>query len=187
MDFGKSGTENDSPRLKVAAYINSTPSEGPYNRFALWVQGCSIGCPGCCNPEMQESRGGTWLSVSRLKQIVLETKGIEGVTFLGGEPFDQAPALGCLAAEVKGAGLGVITFSGYEYRTLRRRSEADMLIKNSDLIIAGPYIKDLKTVNRRFIGSDNQTMHFLSDRYRKCHEFNRPGQSVHFSAKDAGK
>ncbi|MBA3821603.1 MAG: 4Fe-4S cluster-binding domain-containing protein, partial [Deltaproteobacteria bacterium] len=38
--------------LRVATFSDDTEAEGPGRRWALWVQGCTIRCAGCCNPEM---------------------------------------------------------------------------------------------------------------------------------------
>ena len=35
--------------LNLASFVACTESEGPGRRAALWVQGCSKRCPGCCN------------------------------------------------------------------------------------------------------------------------------------------
>src|ERR1700742_2412983 len=97
--------------VNVALIVPETEAEGPGRRFALWVQGCAIRCPGCCNPEMFDPRRGTEMSVAEvLAQI---PAGVEGVTFLGGEPFEQAEALAELAREVKARGLTVMVFSGH--------------------------------------------------------------------------
>ena len=45
-------------RLRIAQIVPSTEAEGPGRRFALWFQGCSLRCPGCCNPEMLPFTGG---------------------------------------------------------------------------------------------------------------------------------
>ena len=36
--------------LLVADIVAETVVEGPGKRLAIWVQGCEIRCPGCCNP-----------------------------------------------------------------------------------------------------------------------------------------
>ncbi len=171
-------------KIRVAQWVASTLSEGPYERFALWVQGCGIGCPGCCNPEMQDPAAGHEITVGELLGIILAEPDIEGVTLLGGEPFDQATSLGILASLIAGEGLGVITFSGYTLEALRRNPEAAVLLAASDILVDGPYIRAQHVSGRRLIGSANQHIHFLSERYRENAEFHRPGQSVHLSFGD---
>ena len=77
--------------LRVAAVVPDTSAEGPGRRWALWVQGCSIRCAGCCNPEMFDERRGRQVERGALVAEITDARrrGVEGVTFLGGEPFDE--------------------------------------------------------------------------------------------------
>ena len=152
--------------IDIAAHTTNTRSEGPGTRFAIWMQGCSIRCPGCCNPEMIPREGGTQYSVDEMFERI-STASSEGVSFLGGEPFNQATELGLLAQMVRRAGMGVMTFSGYTCSRLLNVPEYQMLIKNTDLLKTGPYIQALHSVRRRWIGSENQELHFLTGRYRE--------------------
>src|SRR5690606_15037159 len=43
---------------------------------------------------------------------------------------------------------------------------AEALLDNCDLLVDGPYIEQQASQKRRYIGSDNQRIHFLSDFYR---------------------
>ncbi len=170
------------PVIRVAQYVPVTLSEGPYRRFAIWVQGCSIQCPGCCNQEMFNASGGNDVQVETLRDLVLETEGIEGLTLLGGEPFDQAKTLSRLTGDVRKAGLGVMIFSGYTLDDIGNMGSAEQsLLENTDVLVAGPYIQKEHVYYKRWIGSDNQRVHFLTSRYRNCSEFRRPGQSIHIS------
>src|SRR5262245_55340012 len=92
--------------LRVATIVDDTEAEGPGRRFALWVQGCAIRCPGCCNPEMFAHDRGTQMTVDGVLARV--RAGVEGVTFLGGEPFEQAGELAELARAVRERGLTVM-------------------------------------------------------------------------------
>jgi anaerobic ribonucleoside-triphosphate reductase activating protein len=154
--------------LRVAARLADTEAEGPYRRYALWVQGCPLRCPGCCNPEMLAGRGGEVLLASDLLAEIRAAPGVEGVTFLGGEPFAQAAPLAWLAAGVREAGLGVIAFSGWRLEELRagRNPGVGALLAASDLLVDGRWERSRASPRRRFVGSDNQRVHFLTDRYR---------------------
>jgi anaerobic ribonucleoside-triphosphate reductase activating protein len=48
--------------LQVAYSVACTEAEGPFRRHALWLQGCTLACPGCCNPELfPATRAVQWL------------------------------------------------------------------------------------------------------------------------------
>ena len=88
--------------LDVYKIIPNTAVEGPENRFCIWVQGCKKHCKGCWATDTWAFDVGKKYSVESLYEQILEQKdNIEGVTFLGGEPFEQAKALSELAEKVK--------------------------------------------------------------------------------------
>lgn len=154
--------------LRVAQLIPCTEAEGPGRRFAIWTQGCPLRCPGCCNPEMLPLEGGEAWSVADLAREVTHTPGIEGVTLVGGEPFAQAAACATLAEAMQVEGLGVMVFTGYTLDELTA-PEVDPgwagLLQVTDLLVDGRYERERSETRRRWIGSSNQRLHFLSDRY----------------------
>lgn len=155
--------------LSVAQIVPCTEAEGPGKRFALWVQGCPMRCPGCCNPEFLPFTGGQSASVNAVLATVAESQlenQIEGVSFLGGEPFSQAEALAELAHGCQTFGLTVMVYTGYTLEQLDDLGPAArQLIDNTDLLVDGPYLKDRPETGRRWIGSTNQRIHFLTDKY----------------------
>jgi len=156
-------------QLRVAQTIPDTEAEGPGRRFALWVQGCSIRCPGCCNPEMfVADRGGTFTDVEELARRIVATPGIEGISILGGEPFEQPEGLAELTRQVRAAGLSVMVYSGYTLAELqgRKSSAVDTFLANVDLLADGRFEKDNPEKTRRWLGSANQQLHFFTPRYR---------------------
>ncbi|MDP9883105.1 anaerobic ribonucleoside-triphosphate reductase activating protein [Sinomonas atrocyanea] len=101
------------------------------------------------------------------EKVVREAVGhrVEGLTFLGGEPFDQAPAAGNLARLAQQAGLGVVCFSGYLHEDLASRPDADELLNCTDLLVDGPYRADEPEANRALVGSTNQRFIHFTSRY----------------------
>jgi anaerobic ribonucleoside-triphosphate reductase activating protein len=155
-----------SDRLRTARVIAETEAEGPGRRFAVWLQGCPLRCPGCCNPEMLREEGGVWREVDSLARE-LEEADVEGLTLLGGEPFAQAPAAAALARAARRQGRSVMVFSGFTLAELRARPDAGELLEACDLLVDGPYLRARPEPagGRRWIGSANQVMHFFGDRY----------------------
>ena len=148
-----------------------TEAEGPGRRFALWFQGCPLRCPGCCNPEMLPFEGGQALTVAEVVgqvRAAAERDGVEGITLLGGEPLAHAAGAAALARAVRGLGLSVMVFSGHtlaEALALPDSAVRDLLA-HTDLLVDGPYVRELPEKRRRWIGSANQQIHFFTDRYR---------------------
>lgn len=154
--------------LQLAQRIVGTEAEGPGRRAALWVQGCSLRCPGCCNPELFTAQGGTATDVEELARALLADGTLEGISLLGGEPTEQAEGCAALAAAVQRGGLSVMLYTGYTLAELRARKSAhvEQLLAHCDLVVDGRYERDQHDTTRRWIGSKNQTLHFLSPRYR---------------------
>jgi len=147
--------------LNLHRIVDVTAAEGPGLRCAVWTQGCSVRCPGCFNPQTWTTRGGFSLSWQVLVARVLAIPGIEGVTLLGGEPFDQPEPLGRFAAAVRSAGLSVMTFTGHVLDDL----PPSQLLDSTDLLVDGPFLADRPEPSRPWVGSANQRFHFLTDRY----------------------
>jgi anaerobic ribonucleoside-triphosphate reductase activating protein len=102
-----------------------------------------------------------------------EENGIEGVTLLGGEPFAHAAAAAAVARAARELGLSVMVFSGYTLEELRSRPEAGELIALTDILVDGPYDRERPDTVRRWIGSTNQRIHFLTERYSFDQEWKR--------------
>ena len=154
--------------LRIERFLSPTTAEGPGSRFALWVQGCSLHCPGCCTPKLFDPRGGHSVSVESLEQtLATASDDIEGVTFLGGEPFEQALPLAELARHARALRLSVMVFSGYTLEELRARHDegVDALLEQTDLLVDGRYDAALPERERRWAGSRNQRFHFFTNAY----------------------
>jgi anaerobic ribonucleoside-triphosphate reductase activating protein len=156
--------------LNVAMAVACTEAEGPGRRYALWVQGCPLRCPGCCNPAFLAFREASRRAVDDVIADIdaARARDIEGISLLGGEPTSQAAALADVAEATRAMGLSVMVYSGFTLAELRARYDVDVdrLLAATDLLVDGPYVEALRTTTRRYIGSTNQTLHALSDRYR---------------------
>ena len=155
-------------RLRVHRILDYTRAEGPGPRAALWVQGCSIRCPGCFNPTTWNPRAGEETTVEEVaRRLLARAHDIQGITLLGGEPFDQAAPLAELAKVARGRGLSVMTFTGHRLEDLRdaRFPPWEALLAATDLLVDGPYDATQPDHTRPWVGSVNQRFHALSNRY----------------------
>jgi anaerobic ribonucleoside-triphosphate reductase activating protein len=162
-----------SALLRTAHRVACTEAEGPYRRYALWVQGCSLRCPGCCNPALFDPAGGTATTVRSLQgdiERARDSLGIEGITVLGGEPLEQLAPVTELCAWAAAAGLGVLVFSGYTAAEARSRPNFSALWATLDTLVDGRFDAHAleppaSAGGRRFIGSANQRLHHRTPRY----------------------
>ena len=153
--------------LRVFKILKHTKVEGPGTRYCIWVQGCSHHCKGCQAPHTWSHSGGTLIKVSKIINDIKNQKDIEGVTFLGGEPFEQAESLGIIAEEAQKLGLSVLCFTGGYLETLQQDNKNKKLLENIDLLIDGPFEIDKLDYSRPWCGSSNQRYHFITNRYNE--------------------
>ncbi|MBO1515413.1 4Fe-4S single cluster domain-containing protein [Metabacillus bambusae] len=182
-------------KVRIHRFLPFTAVEGPGNRACLWVQGCSIHCKGCGVPWTWRKDGGENTPIDELfeeiKSSMIKNQ-IEGVTFLGGEPFDQAEALATLGRRLKEIGLSIMTFSGYTYGFLienkSNRSGWQELLSITDLLIDGPFVEEQLDLSRPWIGSANQNYRFLTDRYKHLEKaLNKASNKIEVRIGEDGK
>jgi anaerobic ribonucleoside-triphosphate reductase activating protein len=139
---------------------------GPGRRFVVWVQGCTLGCPGCFNPATFPKDGGIEIPVELLAEQILAQKDIiEGVTISGGEPLQQVQALSSLLRIIKNESqLSMLVFSGFAWDEIQRLPHSQELLTSVDILLAGRYQAE-KRIARGLLGSSNKTTYFLSGRY----------------------
>ena len=152
--------------LRVSHIEENTDLLEPYRRFVIWVHGCCFDCEGCL---AQNTRHGGYdeVPISVLAERIVKS-GCEGITVSGGEPFLQAGALAALIAAVKEKrDIGVIVYSGFTIEEIRSREAFLPLLHCADILIDGRYVRQLDD-GRAYIGSSNQRLHYLTDRYREA-------------------
>ncbi len=171
--IGKSSTVDDlvgEHSLRVHDFLPHSRANGPGVRAVVWVQGCTLGCPGCFNPETHSQEGGYLVRVDDLADRIValaRAGGVEGVSVSGGEPLQQRGALLALLHRVRReTALSVVLFTGYTRAEIEGMAEADELLDSVDVLVAGRY-----DVTRRIAapldlrGSANQSVELLTGRY----------------------
>jgi anaerobic ribonucleoside-triphosphate reductase activating protein len=152
--------------LNIMGYVNESEVNGPGCRAVVWVQGCLLQCPGCFNPASWTFEENQLVAVEELVSRILANPRNQGVTFSGGEPFWQAPALAQVAAQVKAQGLNVMSFSGFTLEKLRSPEAppgAQDLLDQLDLLIDGPFVESLAVNSPESpVSSRNQRVHIFN-------------------------
>ena len=128
--------------------------------MTIFTQGCNHHCPGCQNPQTHDFNGGHFIEIDEILSMIDENPLLDGITFSGGDPMDQAAALVPLAREIKERGMNLVIFTGYTYERLMELSHErpDMfeLLTFADILIDGPFILAKKSLELKFRGSSNQ-------------------------------
>jgi anaerobic ribonucleoside-triphosphate reductase activating protein len=154
------------PVLNLAALQKDTRVVGPGVRDAVWVQGCSIRCPGCANFAYWNHEPRVSMSVARLLGHFSARRGkIDGISVLGGEPTEQADAVALVLAGVQELGMSTVLFSGRTLEELREDPGCAALLAHTDLLIDGPYIQEQQDLTLHWRGSRNQRLIRLSNRF----------------------
>jgi len=168
--------------LRVHSRIDSSTVNGPGRRAVIWVQGCSLACPGCWNPNTHSARGGRDSEIAEILAWIRRLwrdSAISGFTVSGGEPLEQAAALETLVAALRRdiPALSVGLFSGYTERELAKgrfksgnlsvaqRTRSWKNIRAClDFAVLGRFNKSLPS-SLPLISSGNQELLLVSSRY----------------------
>ncbi|MCG8420750.1 MAG: radical SAM protein [Proteobacteria bacterium] len=152
--------------IDVHAYQPRSRANGPGTRFVLWFQGCSLGCPGCFNPDTHPAGPRRRLAVAELIALFAgQGDTIEGITLSGGEPLEQPDAMLALVSEVRAhTNLSIVVFSGYTIDEIRAMPSGGEILQRIDVLIDGRY-QAARRIGRGLRGSSNQHIHLLTGRY----------------------
>lgn len=158
-----------SNNLHIMAVTGPDINNGPGFRVTIWVSGCTHACPGCQNKHTWKYGQGHKLDDMvpyhlTCKEKILNLIGdkhIDGVTISGGDPLDQsAQALKELAKFLSNIKKrypekSIWLYTGYLIEDLNNYPHKEV-IKNCDVIIDGPYVKEKRNITIPFRGSTNQ-------------------------------
>lgn len=151
---------------------------GPGSRIGIWMQGCSIQCPGCISMDTWQRAKETTSVEQVIATIAPYLRAANGITITGGEPFDQVESLGALLAALRVQltdELDVLVYSGYQFSKIEAhvREWPGMI----DALISEPFEVSAPQT-RPLMGSDNQQLHLLTPLgHARFHSFQRCRQS----------
>lgn len=138
-------------------------------RVTLFVSGCTHHCKGCFQPETWDFAYGRPFTQETEDELLeaLSPTFINGLTLLGGEPFEpeNQRALLPFLRRVRSAypDKTIWAFSGYTWEELtgqsRARCEATgALLSLVDVLVDGEFVEALRDISLRFRGSSNQRL-----------------------------
>jgi anaerobic ribonucleoside-triphosphate reductase activating protein len=155
------GAGDSAAVLRISDIAKESIVDGPGFRLTVFVQGCRHACPGCHNPQTHPMDGGREITCGEIIAMARRNPLLDGLTFSGGEPFLQARALAALARLASAEGLDVVTYTGYTFEQLLEHAGTPRdgfmeLLGATRILVDGPYVQELRTLDVPFKGSSNQ-------------------------------
>ncbi len=150
-------------KIRLSGMINESLTNGEGLRRVYFSQGCSHNCPGCFNPETQPFEGGELLEINNLLADIQKCTYLKGITFSGGDPFQQAEAFASFALAIKSTTkLNIWSYTGYTYEELLSMCKTDKhiksLLENIDILVDGKFVLKLFSTKTKYRGSSNQRL-----------------------------
>ncbi|MBE6123316.1 MAG: anaerobic ribonucleoside-triphosphate reductase activating protein [Erysipelotrichaceae bacterium] len=153
-------------------------ADGEGVRVTLFVSGCTNACKGCFQPETWDFCYGKPYTAETEQEILdaLNHPHIQGLTLLGGEPFEfeNQKELVKLLRKVKETfpGKDIWSYTGFVYdRDLvpggKRWGEVTQeILSYIDVLVDGPFVEEKKNIRLVFRGSENQRVLNLKETIR---------------------
>lgn len=168
--------------MLIHGFVSRSRVNGPGLRAVVYFQGCTLGCRNCWNPETHVFAGKE-RSIAEVTDWVVsahEESALEGVTFSGGEPMQQADAFLALIESLRDRlpRLSLGMYSGYSERELlsgrywcrfelKQHAKQDIwrrIMTHLDFAVLGRYAAE-RPSTLALRTSSNQNLTLLSRRY----------------------
>ena len=147
-------------KIRLAGIAQNSLVNGQGLRKVFFSQGCTHKCKNCFNPSTWSFEGGKLIDIDELVKQVKDEYFLDGVTFSGGDPFQQADKFAIFAKELKKNHINIWCYTGYTWEELLELAKTDKgvrdLLHNCDVIVDGPFIQELHEPGLLFRGSSNQ-------------------------------
>lgn len=137
-------------------------------RVSLFVSGCTNKCEDCFNPETWDFKHGNKFTQKNIDEIITALKPdyIDGLTILGGEPFELSnqkgilPLIKLVRETLPNKSIWIYTGFKLDEDLIeggKRYSKfTNEILNNIDILVDGKFDKNLKDLKLRFRGSSNQ-------------------------------
>lgn len=143
-------------------------ANGPGVRVSLFVSGCTHHCKGCFNQISWDFNAGQKFTQETIDYIISESHPdyIQGLTLLGGEPFEYTNQKGLLPLVKQYKKVypdkNIWCFTGYLFDKdiledmCKKYPETNELLKYIDILVDGEFILEKRNLMLKFKGSENQ-------------------------------
>ena len=156
--------------MHYGAIKNCDIANGEGVRISLFVSGCTNRCKNCFQPQTWDFEYGQPFTTDTEKELLdlLSPDYINGLTVLGGEPFEPSNQRALLPFLKKVRETypkkNIWCFSGFTHEELKQEGShprcevTDEMLALLDVLVDGRFVEELKDISLRFRGSSNQRL-----------------------------
>lgn len=145
--------------VRIAGYELNSVVDGPGIRNVVFFQGCRHNCPECHNPQTHDMSGGYNQTIKNIVEKLFSTftrNEKPHITISGGDPFYQEKELTKLVLNIKYArpDADIWVYTGFKWEEVYLSRAIGFI----DVLVDGPYINSLRTLELPWRGSSNQRL-----------------------------
>jgi anaerobic ribonucleoside-triphosphate reductase activating protein len=145
--------------IRISSIVPNSVVDGEGVRSVLYMQGCTIACPGCQNRAIWDTQAGAIRDTKDLAaELVAMSTEHHNYTIQGGEPTLQPDALGDLLHWITtfDPKAHVTVYTGRVWESMRGESIQITLAYYADVVVDGPFIASQDDPFILWRGSRNQ-------------------------------
>jgi len=154
--------------MHIGEIITADSANGLGIRVSIFVSGCTNRCKGCFQPQTWDFEYGRPYTPEIEEFIISELSKsyYDGLTILGGEPFEQSNQREIVKlirrVKKKLPDRNIWIYTGFTYDKdlvkggCRYIECTDEILDNTDILVDGRFVDELKKITLKFRGSSNQ-------------------------------
>lgn len=157
--------------ILLSGIIYESLANGPGLRRVLFAQICKHNCKGCFNPDTHSDNGGELVNMDEIVSDINNNPIISGVTFSGGDPWEQADKFAYISKKVQKPNFNIWCYTGYTYEYILenkdRRVGWSELLNNIDVLVDGKFEQEKYDSSLKYRGSYNQRIIDIKESLKK--------------------
>lgn len=146
----------DNLKIRIADIVQDSIVDGRGIRMTIFMQGCPHHCVGCHNPHTHDPLGGREVDVAEIIDQMRNNPMLDGITFSGGEPFEQRDAVMHIAHAAHQLKLDVWCYTGWTWEEIMQDPLKRGLLTYMDVLVDGRFVLAHRSLSLKWKGSANQ-------------------------------
>ena len=150
--------------MNFFGYIEDDANNGTGIRLTIFISGCNHNCDGCHSPESHDFHYGKEFTIEEQDNIldIFENESMiyDRITISGGDPIYSYDEVLEFIKRFKSRfpDKTVWLYTGFELEDVKSIASTfpENILDYIDTIVTGPFIKELKDLSLKFMGSSNQ-------------------------------